>query len=104
MIGSSLTRTIIERTIMTKSSAETYQIRLGVRLTPDRVSWFDEMLITYADEGETLLTGPLIDQTALHGVLAKIRDMGLPLISVTRLTSTSTSTSAIILPDDSTAT
>jgi hypothetical protein len=91
---------------MTTSSAETYQIRLGVRLTPDRTSWFDEMTITYDDTGHTIMTGVLPDQAALHGVLAKIRDMGLPLISVTRLpsTSTSTSTSAIISPDDSTAT
>jgi hypothetical protein len=74
---------------MTTSSAETFQICLGVRLTPDRASWFDEMTIAYDDAGHTLLTGVLPDQAALHGVLAKVRDMGLPLISVTRLASTS---------------
>jgi hypothetical protein len=71
--------------MMTTTSAETYQIYLGVRLTPDRASWFDEMTITYDDTGCTIMTGRLADQAALHGVLAKIRDMGLPLISVTRL-------------------
>jgi hypothetical protein len=88
MIGSSLTRIMIERMIMTNtSSAETYQIRLGVRLTPDRANWFDGMTITCDDTGHTIMTGVLSDQAALHGVLAKIRDMGLPLISVTRLDS-----------------
>jgi len=88
MIGSSLALIIIERMIMTNTSAtETYQFCLGVRLTPDRASWFDEMTITYDDAGRTLMTGVLSDQAALHGVLAKIRDMGLPLISVTRLDS-----------------
>jgi hypothetical protein len=69
------------------SSAATYQICLGVRLTPDRANWFDGMTITYDDTRHTLMTGVLSDQAALHGVLAKIRDMGLPLISVTRLNS-----------------
>jgi hypothetical protein len=89
---------------MTTSSAETYQICLGVRLTPDRAGWFDEMLITSAADGNTILIGRLPDQAALHGVLAKIRDMGLPLISVTRLAATSTTTHAIIQTDDSTPT
>ena len=88
MIGSSLALIIIERMIMTNtSSAETYQICLGVRLTPDRASWFDGMTITGDEAGQTIMTGVLSDQAALHGVLAKIRDMGLPLISVTRLDS-----------------
>jgi hypothetical protein len=59
----------------------TYEICLGVRLAPDRAGWFDEMTITY-DNGGTRLIGQLPDQAALHGILAKIRDMGLPLISV----------------------
>ena len=76
--------------MLNTTSAETYQICLGVRLTPDRAGWFDEMTIAYDDAGQTILTGVLPDQAALHGVLAKVRDMGLPLISVTRLASTST--------------
>jgi hypothetical protein len=80
---------IHEKTIMTTPLVATYQICLDVRLTPDRASWFDEMTITYDDAGHTILTGTLPDQAALHGVLAKIRDMSLPLISVTRLASAS---------------
>ena len=88
MSRSSLTPIFSERTIMTNSSsAATYQICLGVRLTPDRASWFDEMTIATDDAGHTLMTGVLSDQAALHVVLAKIRDMDLPLISVTRLDS-----------------
>lgn len=83
---------------------EIYQICLGVRLAPDRASWFDEMAIAYDDEGRTILTGALLDQAALHGVLAKVRDMGLPLISVTRLDTLSTSTPAsAIIPSDEAA-
>ena len=46
--------------------------------------WFDGLTITMVDNGETILTGPLADQTALHGVLIKIRDVRLPLLSLTR--------------------
>jgi hypothetical protein len=85
---SSLDGCQVERIIMTTSaSAVTYQICLGVRLTPDRANWFDEMTLTFDDAGQTIMTGALPDQAALHGVLAKVRDLGLPLISVTRLTS-----------------
>ena len=45
--------------------------------------WFDGLTITMVDNGETILTGPIVDQTALHGVLIKIRDLGLPLLSLT---------------------
>jgi hypothetical protein len=66
------------------SSRATYEICLGVQLAPDRASWFDEMTIT-CETGRTRLIGQLPDQAALHGVLAKIRDMGLPLISVLQI-------------------
>jgi hypothetical protein len=46
--------------------------------------WFGEVSITPEDKGETLLTGPVEDQAALYGLLRKVRDLGLPLISVTR--------------------
>ncbi len=44
--------------------------------------WFDGLTITNGDNGEAMLTGPVVDQAALHGLLAKIRDLGLPLIAV----------------------
>src|ERR671910_3860862 len=46
-----------------------------------RREWFEEMTITLEDSGETLLTGPVVDQAALHGLLRKVRDLGMPLIS-----------------------
>ena len=62
-----------------------YEIRLRGRLSPRWVAWFDGMALTTADDGTTTLRGPVTDQAALHGLLQKVRDLGLPLISVTRL-------------------
>ncbi len=63
-----------------------YEIRLEGHLEARWADRFGGMTITLADNGETLLTGPLIDQAALHGLLKKVRDLGLPLISVNRIT------------------
>ena len=62
-----------------------YQIRLKGQLGSEWAEWFGALTITLADNGETLLTGPVIDQAALYGVLKRIRDLGLPLISVNRV-------------------
>jgi hypothetical protein len=62
-----------------------YQIRLGGHLGPAWSEWFDGMQITCTETGETLLTGPVADQAALHGLLHKLRDLGMPLISLNRL-------------------
>jgi len=59
-----------------------YQIRTKGYLGPKWIDWFDGMTITLEEDGETLLTGPVVDQAALHGLLKKVRDLGLPLISV----------------------
>jgi hypothetical protein len=59
-----------------------YQIRLKGHLAPHWSDWFEGLTITALDNGETLLTGPVIDQAALHGVLRKVRDLGIPLLSV----------------------
>jgi hypothetical protein len=59
-----------------------YQIRLKGHLSSDWSEWFGGMTITLQDNGETLLTGTVIDQAALHGLIKKIRDLGLPLLSV----------------------
>ena len=59
-----------------------YQIRIKGHLGPQWTDWFGEMTITLEDNGDTLLTGPVVDQAALHGLLRKVRDLGAPLISV----------------------
>ena len=64
---------------------EVYQIIVKGHLDREWSDWFDGLNITLVDSGETILTGPLADQTALHGVLIKIRDLGLPLLSLTRI-------------------
>ena len=62
-----------------------YQIRLQGHLGDQWTDWFGGLSITLEDNGETLLTGPVVDQAALHGLLRKVRDLGLPLLSVIRL-------------------
>lgn len=62
-----------------------YQIRLKGHLGPQWADWFEGLTITLEDEGETLLTGPVADQAALHGLLKKVRDLGMPLISAVRV-------------------
>jgi len=63
---------------------EVYQITVLGHLDSEWSDWFDGLTITLVDNGETILTGPIVDQAALHGVLIKIRDLGLPLHSLTR--------------------
>lgn len=62
----------------------TYQIRIKGRLDPRWEEWFDGLTIT-TDNGDTLITGPVTDQAALHGLLRRVRDMALPLVSVATL-------------------
>jgi NADPH:quinone reductase-like Zn-dependent oxidoreductase len=64
-----------------------YQIRLKGRLDSRWTDWFGSLTFTYEENGDTLLTGPVVDQAALHGVLKKIRDLGLPLLSVNKVNS-----------------
>ena len=59
-----------------------YQIRIKGQLGRQWTDWFDGLTITALDNGETLLTGSVVDQAALHGVLKKVRDVGMPLLSV----------------------
>ena len=67
------------------SKATIYQIRIGGQLGAQWAEWFDQLTLTQADNGDTLLTGLVVDQAALHGLLRKVRDLGLPLISVIQL-------------------
>ena len=64
---------------------EFYEICVEGHLGDSWSSWFEELTIRHKQSGQTVLTGPLADQTALHGVLMKIRDLGLPLIAVNRV-------------------
>jgi hypothetical protein len=62
-----------------------YQIRVEGHLGEQWTDWFEGLTINLEDNGEMLLTGPLIDQSALFGLLKKVRDLGMPLVSVNRV-------------------
>ena len=62
-----------------------YQIRIKGHLGHQWTDWFEGLTITLEDNGDTLLTGPVVDQAALHGLLRKVRDLGMPLLSVIRV-------------------
>ena len=69
----------------TASQPMVYQIRLKGHLGAQWTDWFGGLTITLEEDGVTLLTGPVVDQAALHGLLKKVRDMGMPLLSVCAL-------------------
>lgn len=61
---------------------EYYEVTVEEHLDGDWAEWFEGMTITYNARGETILSGQLVDQAALHGVLLKVRDLGLKLVAV----------------------
>ena len=66
------------------ATPELYEIRVQGRLGPDWSGWFEGLTIKQQPNGDSVLAGPVPDQAALHGILIKIRDLGLPLLSVER--------------------
>jgi hypothetical protein len=68
-----------------------YQIRVKGHLGHEWTDWFEGLTITLEEDGNTLLTGPVVDQAALHGLLKKVRDLGMPLLSVCPLEPSGTS-------------
>ena len=71
----------------TPSQTMIYQIRIKGHLGSQWIDWFEGLTITLEEDGDTLLTLPVVDQAALHGLLKKIRDLGMPLLSVNRVVS-----------------
>ena len=67
------------------NQAMIYQIRIEGQLGPQWTDWFEGLTITLEDDGDTLLTGPVVDQAALYGLLKKVRDLGLPLVAVNQV-------------------
>lgn len=71
-----------DTTIEHQSQPDIYEIRLKGHLDARWTGWFDGFTITLTENGETILTGSVADQAALHGLLKKVRDLGLPLLSI----------------------
>lgn len=68
-----------------QSQPMVYQIRIKGHLGVPWTDWFEGLMLTLEEDGHTLITGPVVDQAALHGLLKKIRDLGMPLVWVIRI-------------------
>jgi hypothetical protein len=79
-----------------------YEIRIQGHLASRWVAWFDGLTLTHQADGTTLIHGLIVDQSALHGLLLKVRDLGLPLISVVPVGSDHPGFPAPSLPDSAT--
>lgn len=71
---------------MPRQNSTLYQIVIQAHREPGWQVWFDGMTMTDGPDGTTVLIGPVVDQAALHGLLARIRDLGLPLLAVQPIT------------------
>ncbi len=70
---------------MSEMPTDWYEIRLGGHLDSRWAAWFDGLDLTNESDGTTVIQGPVVDQAALHGLLHKLRDVGIPLISLTQV-------------------
>jgi hypothetical protein len=77
-----------------RPEAGRYEIRLTGRLDAHWAAWFDGLTVSNERDGTTVISGSIADQAALHGVLQRVRDLGLPLLSVTRVETSPTTTAA----------
>ena len=62
-----------------------YEIRVAGHLAPHWSGWFDGLTVSTEDDGTTVIRGPVVDQAALHGLMQKLRDVGIPLIALTQI-------------------
>ncbi|MCP5100004.1 MAG: hypothetical protein GY943_31000 [Chloroflexi bacterium] len=74
-------------TTQSHSKSGLYEVRIKGHLADRWSDWFEEFTITLESNGETVLTGQVVDQAALHGLLKKVRDLNMPLLSVNRVKS-----------------
>ena len=77
-----------------------YEIRIKGHLDGRWADWFGGLTIKLEDNGDTLLTGPVVDQAALHGLLKKVRDLGMPLLSVIGVEPGPSTTPSVLGPED----
>jgi hypothetical protein len=68
-----------------RPKARPYEIRFTGHLDARWAAWFDGLTVSHESDGTTVLSGPIADQAALHGVIQRVRDLGLPLVSVTQV-------------------
>ena len=68
-----------------KKEHPVYEIRVQGHLDPRRLHWFESLIVRQAPDGETILVGPIPDQSALHGLLSWLYDIGIPLVAVKRI-------------------
>jgi hypothetical protein len=78
-----------------RPEAGRYEIRLAGRLDAHWAAWFDGLIVSQESDGTTVIGGPIADQAALHGVLQRVRDLGLPLVSVIRIEADQSQTTGI---------
>ncbi len=73
------------RSYVAPVSTDQYEIRVEGHLAPRWAAWFDGLELSAEDDGTTVIRGSVVDQAALHGLLQKLRDIGIPLVSLTQV-------------------